>query len=564
MTTSFGLELPFRTAGEALEHAAKTWGDRSAVIAPSGRTRQGRPLYQHHTFRSLDAEATLLARGLLSSGLMPGDKVVLMVPPSLELYELTFALFKAGLVPVLVDPGLGMRRLTQCFAEVGPVGFIGVPKAHVGRMVFGWAAETLTHLFTTSKLGPFGGLELGAVKQLGARAGAANLPIANTEALAGVLFTSGSTGIPKGVEYCHRHFVAQVELLRRTFDIRPGEVDLPTFPLFGLFDPALGMTAVVPDMDATRPGSVNPSRIFEAAEHFGVTHLFGSPALLDTVSREAERTGFTFSTVRRVLSAGAPLTAAIVERAQRMLPHAEIHTPYGATEALPVATVGSRFLLSEGLAKTRTGAGVCVGTPLEHQDVKVIRIDDGPIPTWNAQLEVAPMTIGEITVRGPSVTARYHGRDEATALAKIDHGDGGPVRHRMGDLGYFDEAGRLWFCGRKSQRVRSGAVTHHTVPIEEVFNAVKGVRRTALVGVKQGEHTTPVLCVEREPAETRPFDELARALAEHGATQPLTQPVTTFLEHPRFPVDIRHNAKIFREQLATWAQRRASPSGAQS
>jgi olefin beta-lactone synthetase len=554
-TTSFGLSLPFRTAGEALEHAATTWSHTSAVYAPAGRDRSGKPRYHHHTFHSLNAEATLLARGLLSSGLAPGDKVVLMVPPSLELFELTFALFKAGLVPVLVDPGLGTKRLRQCFREVAPIGFIGIPKAHLGRLAFGWAEESLRALFCVGSFGPLGGRSLDEVKAEGARSANAALPEPNAEGLAGVLFTSGSTGVPKGVEYLHRHFVAQVELLRRTFDIRPGEIDLPTFPLFGLFDPAFGMTAVLPDMDATKPGAVNPERIFEAAEHFGVTHLFGSPALLDTVSREAAARGFRFSTLKRVLSAGAPLTPAILERAQAMLLHAELFTPYGATEALPVTSVGSRFLLEEGIGQTRTGAGICVGMPLEFQDVRVIRIDDGPIPRWHESLEVEPMTIGEITVRGPSVTARYYGRDAATALAKIDHEDELPVRHRMGDLGYFDEDGRLWFCGRKSHRVRVGPVTHHTVPIEEVFNAIPGVRRTALVPVTKREITTPVLCVEREPSDARPFEEVASDLAQLAAKRPLTEAVTTFLEHDKFPVDVRHNAKIFREQLAEWAQR---------
>lgn len=237
--------------------------------------------------------------------------------------------------------------------------------------------------------------------------------------------------------------------------------------------------------------------------------------------------------MRRVLSAGAPMTPAILERAQAMVPLAELHTPYGATEALPVASVGSHFLLEHGVRRTRDGAGVCVGKPVAGQDVRIIRIDDGPIAHWSDALLASPGEIGEITVRGPTVTARYHERPEATALAKIDHGDGQPVRHRMGDLGYLDDDGRLWFCGRKSQRVRVGATVHHTVPVEEVFNAHPDVKRTALVQVGQGADALPVLCVEREPASAgKSFELLKQRSHALGAERPVTREVSVMLEHP--------------------------------
>jgi acyl-CoA synthetase (AMP-forming)/AMP-acid ligase II len=550
---SFGLPLPYANVAEAVTRMAERLGDTPAIYAPTGRDHRGATTYAHHGYRSLDAQVTRLARGLRALGLEPGTHVVLMVKPSLALFELVFALFRAGLVPVLVDPGLGIKNLGRCFAETRPRAFIGIAAAHVARLLFGWLrAEAPLTLVTVGRKGPWGGVTLGEVERLGDASRDA-LPAVGLEDRAAILFTSGSTGAPKGVEYVHRHFVAQVELLRTRFGIEPGEIDLPTFPLFALFDPALGMTTVFPEMDATRPAKVDPRNVFEPLERFGVTNMFGSPALLDTVSRAAVAQGRAFPMLRRIFSAGAPMTPAILERTQRMLVgEAEIFTPYGATEALPVAAVGSRFLASRALARTREGAGVCVGRPVAPQDVRLIRVDDGPIPRWDDALEVPPGTIGEITVRGPTVTAAYHGRDEATRLAKIDHGDGGPVRHRMGDLGYVDADGELWFVGRKSQRVIVGDETLHTVPIEEVFNAHPDVRRTALVGVRRGARTVPVLCVELEPG-ARPFRDVRPELERLGAERPLTAGVRVFLEHRAFPVDIRHNAKIFREKLAVWA-----------
>jgi acyl-CoA synthetase (AMP-forming)/AMP-acid ligase II len=355
--------------------------------------------------------------------------------------------------------------------------------------------------------------------------------------------------------YTHANFDAQLRALRDTFDIRPGEIDLATFPLFALYAPALGMTAVVPDMDFTRPGSVDPQKIARAIDDFGVTNLFGSPALLDRVSRWGVEAGRKFPSLRRVISAGAPVPASVIERMTRLLsPGVEVFTPYGATESLPVASIGSNEILADTRRLTDEGRGVCVGLPVGDARVRVIHIRDDAIAAWSDELLVSPGEVGEIVVSGQAVTARYHARDEATRLAKIaDPGQPTGFWHRMGDLGYFDDAGRLWFCGRKSQRVRLADGDLFTDPCEGVFNVHPDVRRTALVGVGQNGRTRPVICVElvespRQTPEAIRADLLATAEKfEH------TRSIRDVLFHPRFPVDIRHNAKIGRESLARWA-----------
>jgi acyl-coenzyme A synthetase/AMP-(fatty) acid ligase len=382
---------------------------------------------------------------------------------------------------------------------------------------------------------------------------------------AAILFTSGSTGVAKGVVYTHGIFAAQVEMLRATYGIEPGEVDLPTFPLFGLFAPALGMTSVLPEMDPTRPAHVDPRRIIDAVTHFGVTNLFGSPALIRRVGSYGAAHGVRLPSLRRVISAGAPVPAAAIERFRGMLSDGvQVHTPYGATESLPVCSIGSEEILGETRRRTAEGGGVCVGRPVTGMTVKVIRISDEPISAWRDDLEPPPGEVGEITVRGPVVTRAYYNRPEATALAKIPDVAGG-LYHRMGDLGYLDQRGRVWFCGRKSQRVVTPQGTFYTVPCEGVFNAHPAVYRTALVGVSRGGVTEPVLCVEREKHAV-PFlkkgtacfsdEQLRQELLALGAAHAHTKAIRTILFHPAFPVDIRHNAKIFREKLAVWAARR--------
>jgi acyl-CoA synthetase (AMP-forming)/AMP-acid ligase II len=527
-----------------------------AVVQPRGNLRGGRMRYRHYTYRELDAESDRLARGLERVGVRRGTRTALMVPPGLEFFALTFALFKAGAVVVLIDPGMGVRNLGTCLGEAEPEAFIGVPKAHLARALLGWARASLRVCVTVGRRLGWGGYTLGQVRRLGEN-GKPVLAATQADETAAILFTSGSTGVAKGAVYTHGIFAAQVEMLRATYGIEPGEVDLPTFPLFGLFAPALGMTSVLPEMDPTRPAHVDPRKIIEAVTHFGVTNLFGSPALIRRVGGYGAAHGARLPSLRRVISAGAPVPAAAVERFRGVLSDGvQVHTPYGATEALPVCSIGSDDILGETRHRTAQGGGVCVGRPVAGMTVKVIRISDEPIAAWSDDLEVPPGEIGEITVAGPVVTRAYHNRPEATALAKIPDPTGGGLYHRMGDLGYLDERGRVWFCGRRSQRVVTPQGTFYTVPCEGVFNAHPAVYRTALVGVVRGGVTEPVLCVEREKGSAISDENLRQELLALGAGHAHTKAIRTVLFHPAFPVDIRHNAKIFREKLAVWAARR--------
>jgi acyl-CoA synthetase (AMP-forming)/AMP-acid ligase II len=517
----------------ALPRMARERPDAVAIRCP------GRDYGIALTYRELDTRSDRIAAALARAGIGRGTRTALMVRPSPELFLLMFALFKAGAVPVLIDPGIEKRALKACLDEAAPEAFVGIPLAQAARVLFGWARAHVRSRVTVGARWFWGGHTLdGLLRET------ADVPftLADTQPdeVAAILFTSGSTGVPKGVTYRHRHFVAQVEMLREAFGIEPGGVDLPTFPPFALFDPALGLTSVIPDMDPTRPAQADPRKLIAAIERFGVTQMFGSPALLDTLSRH----GAPLHGIKRVLSAGAPVPPAVVERVQKLLPdEAQIWTPYGATECLPVAAIEGREL-RETRAATEAGAGTCVGRPVPPNEVRIIRIDDAPIAQWSDALLAAPGEVGEITVAGPSVTDEYFHRPQATALAKIREGD--RIVHRMGDLGYFDAQGRLWFCGRKTQRVGD----LYTEQVEPVFNTHPDVRRTALVDAHG-----PLLCVELEAGVDEAQRERIEAeLLNLGAQHMHTARVTRIKFHPRFPVDIRHNAKIGREALAHWAR----------
>ncbi len=544
----------------ALVSMAQTQPQTLAIAQPFGRDRHGRIRYRHYTYRDLNTESDALGRGFQQIGIGRGVRTVLMVTPSLEFFALTFALFKIGAVIVLIDPGMGTKNLGICLAEAQPEAFIGIAKAQLARVLFGWCRKTVRVCVTVGRRFAWGGWTLGQVRRMGGDKPSSVLTCTRADEMAAILFTSGSTGVAKGVVYTHGIFAAQVESLRRLYGIEPGEIDLPTFPLFGLFGPALGMTSIIPEMDATRPALVDPRKILDAIRFFGVTNLFGSPALIQRVGRFASAHGIPLPTLRRVISAGAPVPWQAVQRFASLLSEGvQVHTPYGATEALPVCSIGSDEILRETRHRTSEGAGVCVGRPVEGMTVKIIPIRDEPIPMWSDDLELPTGEIGEIVVQGPVVTASYWERPESTDMAKIADPLHGDFYHRMGDVGYLDASGRLWFCGRKSQRVVTPSGTFFTIPCEGVFNMHPAVHRTALIGVNRKGVTEPALCVERNrEVDSHSDAELRSELLALGARHAHTSEIRTILFHPSFPVDIRHNAKIFREKLAAWASERIS------
>jgi acyl-CoA synthetase (AMP-forming)/AMP-acid ligase II len=538
---------------------------RMAVVVPEGRTRQGRVRYSHVTYHQLDEDSDRIALGLAECGVQPAARAAVMVAPGLDLFALVFGLFKAGVVPVLIDPGMGLRGLGRCLEEAELEVFMGVTKALWAKRVLGWGSRSVRRVVHVGPRRSWSGLTtLDDVRRLGQRAMEDGRSVDSTlrstgpDDTAAILFTSGSTGPPKGAVYTHSIFQAQIEIFRALYEIEPGEIDLCTFPLFALFAPALGMTAIVPDMDPTRPAKVDPVKLFETIDAFGPTNLFGSPALLRRVAPAGAKLGKTIPTLKRVVTAGAPSSPRVLADFARLLESpAEIFTPYGATEALPVASIGSNEILSETRRRTDEGAGVCVGRPVPGLDVRVIEIRDQPIPLWTPSLELPAGTVGEIIVSGPVVTREYFRRPDATSLAKIADPERESFYHRMGDLGYFDDCGRIWFCGRKSHRVTLADTTLFTVCCEGVFNTHPEASRTALVGVSRPRGTIPVLCVEpvRRLSATE-AERVRRELLELGSARALTQPIRDILFHPSFPVDIRHNSKIFREKLAVWAARK--------
>jgi acyl-CoA synthetase (AMP-forming)/AMP-acid ligase II len=540
-----------------LSQCAAELPERDAVLMARGHGSALR--LRGLCYAELDARSNRIARGLRERGLAVGDRVCLFVRPGIELIALTFGLLKAGAVPVLIDPGMGRKSLLSCVERMAPRAFIGIPLAHVLRRLFPRAFRTIELSVTVGPRLGWGGVTLGDL--LTTRDDSLLLEDTAAGQEAAILFTSGSTGPAKGVTYTHGNFFAQVQALRALYDFGEDEVDAACFPLFALFSPGLRMTCVFPELDPSRPARCDPAKIVDCIQTSGATSTFGSPAIWRRVVPWCIERGVTLPSLRRVLVAGAPVPPSLVEGFHRVLVgDADVHTPYGATESLPVSTISGREILARAAESEDQARGTCVGYPAPGVEVELIRVDDGPIETWSDELRIASGQLGEICVRGPVVTREYKHQPQATRLAKI--GAGTELWHRIGDLGRLDDQGRLWFCGRKSHRLSTAEGIVPPVPTELSYNSAPDVRRTALVGVGENGKERAVLVVEAEPGRKprgkAQEERFAERLREHVRNVRNIAAVEAFLFHSDFPVDVRHNAKIHRGELRRWAEARLS------
>ncbi|WP_049565747.1 fatty acid CoA ligase family protein [Nonomuraea sp. SBT364] len=531
---------------ELVARAERWAAERPGAVACQVGGRAPRAVSYGETARSV-AETTA---ALSLAGVRPGMRTVLLVFPGVELGVLALSLLRLGAVPVMVDPGLPYAAVRRCLDRAAPEAFIGVPLAQAARLALGWARRTSRIVITVGPRRFWPGPTLDALRAA-ARAAPPQVrrevPPPGPDDLALIAYTSGSTGPPKGVPLRHRHLTAQLDLLGGLDVIRAGTAVLSAFVPFALGAAALGATAVLPDLDPRHPLRFDPAALAADIGRYGVSAMFAAPALLDRLARYCAGRGLVLGSLETVAVAGAPLPLPTLERVLACLPgDARVLSVYGSTECLPVAAIEGRELAAARAACP--GMGTCLGLPLPGVEARVIGVTDGPIGRWDEGLPVPPGVVGEIVVSSPAVSDPYLDDPRATALARISDGD--RVWHRMGDLGHLDERGRLWFAGRKSERVRASGRDLCTDHVETLLAGVPGARRVALVGAGP----RPVLVVEPEPGFRR--DRVRAAILAEAGRHPRTESLRDVLFHPRLPVDARHNSKIRRDLLAAWAARR--------
>ena len=516
---------------------ARAGDTASAVVELHGRRRT-------ISFDLLERRVGELASGLAAAGVRVGDRVALMVPPSADLTAVAFACWRAGAVVVIADAGLGAAGLARALRGAAPDHVIGVARGLAlarllgipgGRIVAGPATQALRRLLGARSL-----LEI-------AEAGRGrNPPLAvDADAKAAVLFTSGATGPAKGVVYRHGQLQAQLETLREAYRLKPDDRLVAAFPPFALYGPALGVASAVPV--ARTPGELTAAALADAAAAVDATVVFASPAALRGVVATARgRTAghrAALGKIRLVVSAGAPVPAALLHAAGDVLPNADFHTPYGMTEVLPVTDISLAEIDAAG-----PGNGVCVGRPLPGVTVALstlspLGVPDGPLTDDGG-------VTGEICVRAAHVKDHY---DQLWATEHEASRD--PGWHRTGDVGHLEGDGTLWIEGRVGHVIATAAGPVTPVGVEQRVVAIEGVEATAVVGVgPRGTQQVVVVLMSRGPS--RPG---APRLAPESVTAAVRAvadvPVAAVLQTDALPVDIRHASKIDRSRVAEWSER---------
>ena len=504
--------------------------------------------FKERTFLELNARANQYARALQEEGIGVGDRVILMVRDPQSFFSVVFACSKIGALYVLIDPGMGVEAMVACIKEQKPDALIGIAKAHVLKVLKGKAFKTLKKSFLVD--GAFFPGAISLDKRADKQSADAFECLQNSESSdAAIMYTSGSTGIPKGVVFTHAMMGGQCKAIAQMFDLGPSQKHVACFPLFALIAGSIGMGCVIPEMDLANPASADPQKIVDAFKRFKPQSAFGSPAVWEPLSRFLDDKGVSLGDTKTLLTAGAPVQPALHARLKKALPEGDIYTPYGATEALPIAFTSASHILKNTAAKTAQGAGTYVGKSVPGVDVRIIKIDEGVLDDISKAQELSAGEIGEIIVRGPLISKVYDKRPEHTAKAKIKDGDG--FWHRMGDVGSKDDEGGIWFCGRQKHRVQTSDKTFFSVPVEAVVENHPNVKRAALTWVGDVLPQRPVVCVELEKGahQAQTLGALKVVLDQN----PVTKGIKDVLAHPGFPVDRRHNAKIEREKMTAFA-----------
>ncbi|MEQ1505399.1 MAG: fatty acid CoA ligase family protein [Myxococcota bacterium] len=543
----------YNVAGLVRRHVAAT-PDATALVVPAPDYTTAAPRWTRWTYADLGRESDAFAHGFRALGIGPGDRALLLLRPGLEFYAVVTALFAVGAVPVVLDPGMGLANLLVCIERTRPRVMVALPAVHAVKTLYARRAFASVEVaITAGRRWFWGGATLASCRV----AGDDPVPLADRDADddAAILFTSGSTGTAKGVTSNQAMFAAQVEALREMFAFVPGQQDLQAFAAFALFDLCLGLTSILPKMNFAKPGAADPAAFVAAIHDLRPDVAFASPIVWQRVSRHCVDRGITLPSIRILLTVGAPIPAYLHRRMQGVLsPGAQVWTPYGATEAMPLTWIGTDEVLGETWTHTARGGGTCVGKLAPGASIHIVPITDEPMPSWTPDLALPTGQLGEIVAGGVQVSRAYKDADEANVAAKVHDGD--RVLHRMGDLGYLDPRGRLWFCGRKAHRVvGADGVVLGADAVEGIFNEHPDVFRTALIGLGPRGAQVAVLCVEMEPGKafTADTEQALRRLAEGTAVEGR---IAAFLPHPGFPTDARHNSKIRREDLVDWAEAR--------
>ena len=500
---------------EVLSEVARAQPDALALVDRSRKM----------TFGELDSTTAGGVELLRARGLSASDTVLFFHPVSIDLYTALLSVFRAGMTAMFIDPSAGRGFIERCCVLRRPRAFFGSPKAHLLRIGSRSIRRIPIKLHTGWPFLP--GSWRWAPKVTEAEAS----PV-RTDAPALITFTSGSTGQPKAVARSHEFLIAQHAALHNALELRSGEVDLITLPIFTLANLGSGLTSVLADTDLAKPGEADVERVSRQIATEGVERVAASPSFFETMLEQPR----SLAKIKRISTGGAPVFPLLLDRLAGAAPQAQVFAVYGSTEAEPIAHIERSELSDDDIAQMRGGGGLLVGEPVPEIDVRVARDSWGTaIPPLDDQQAFdricAPADeVGEIVVAGDHVLTGYL---DGTGDEETKFHVGERVWHRTGDAGRLDADGRLWLLGRCAAKL-SGDKTLYPFAVECALSFRPEIRRCAAV-----EHANErVLVIE--------FN--AGSGGEAGIEQIRQQVAWASFDRitacDQIPVDRRHQAKV--------------------
>ena len=495
-------------------------------------------------------------RGLIELGLKSKDKVLFLFPVNIDFFALTLACIGIGAIPVFLDPGMGIDNIKKCIKSSNCNVIFTNNKGQLIKWIWRKYFKNIKFSLNVSEKGIIGDTKLSLFKKYStAPIGYKNNLKENLDETIFVAYTSGATGTPKGVLYTNLMILTQLQIFENELKLEPKTKNLPLLPIFSIWYLGLRITSVIPPIDTSNPLSLNPNKIATIIEDLKINSSFGSPTLWSKIANYCMTNGIKLNSMKKIYIAGAPVSEKTLNEVQSvLLDDGIVYTPYGSTECLPVCLASSSEISKIEKIKSVTGElGINVGKPINNTKVKIIKNKNIQINNIDEIEELPILNIGEIIVAGNQASGSYLNQPESDNLSKIK--DKNENWHRMGDVGYIDENNILYFCGRKNHIVKAEKSIYYSIPIERIFNLSKKVNRSALVYIK--ELNKPGIVIEPLP-QFYPNSKIQKnkfveELIQMGASDPITSEIKLFFFRTNFPVDARHNAKIFRDKLSDWA-----------
>ncbi len=525
---------------------------KRAVMYPESRDANDRAAYTQLTFRQLDQESDCMASGLGDIGVIRGTKVVLMARPGLVFFSLIYALFKKGAIPILVDPAMGVKGILACLKLAKPEVFIGTPQSHLLRIIFpGYFKKIKIYISLGQRLF-LKGFSLNQLLKVPWKRQVIQETHEDDAAL--VIYTKDSEGQINGAAYSHGNLVSQTGEVKSHFSINEHDINMSAVPLYSILGPALGVTAIIPAMDEAGKKLSDPWDIIETVIDQGVTSMVSSPAHLQQMTQYIRENKIRVTSLKRVISMGEPLNPSQIEHfASHLSEDTEIHTLYCIRDAVPITWIDSNEIHEDTKELSEKGFGNCIGRPFVKSNVNLIEITDESIEQWSDDLIISRGDTGEIVVKQGLVSDNECNMPEQNTMDKIPEGD--YVWLRTGDLGWMDKEERIWYCGKKHQRIITQDTTLFTIPCETIFNTHKSVSQSTMVGIGPVGEKKPVLCIELEEENILSKEEVEEELLILAKKYIITKHIDTVLFPSSMPMDNGYSLDPVREKLTIWAEK---------